>query len=524
MTPAGPRRAVAHEAKPDGVPLSRLVDAVGEQLIHRRPTVDADPLVASVAIAEPGDRLEGADDALVLLVGVRGREAASAFGVLAGARPAAIAVKGTQAQLAGLDGAAAAAGTVLLGVHPDMPWHRLEALAADLIGAAPADAPGIDLFTLAETIARIAGGPVSIEDAGSAVLAYSSSGDEVDDLRRLSILGRQGPRAYLDRLAALGVYDSLRSGQEVVHVAEHPELGIKARTAIGIRQSGHYLGTVWVQGTPLPGAEPALRGAVRLIAAQMAAGRSARAARLLYDDSLSAALDGEDVDLARIAGVAQSSRPLIGVIEVAPDAAEWVGAGLVRSAAVNELAVRAASASNPVMIAERNGRIVVCVVRASERDRGWLADVVREVDAQLRRVFGAGLRAGIGDIRPIERIGESFALAVEALDLPADGDRVRDARSRSGEILLARLLTRLRADPEFTHPGIDELIRTEPEVAASARDFLALGGFAAAAARRGVHVNTIRYRVRRAADITGLDLTGEGRLIAELLLRAATPD
>nr|WP_244954242.1 helix-turn-helix domain-containing protein [Spelaeicoccus albus] len=48
-----------------------------------------------------------------------------------------------------------------------------------------------------------------------------------------------------------------------------------------------------------------------------------------------------------------------------------------------------------------------------------------------------------------------------------------------------------------------------------------MGGFAAAAEHRGVHVNTVRHRVRRAAAITGLDVTGDDKLIVELLLRAA---
>ncbi|GAB3559026.1 helix-turn-helix domain-containing protein [Spelaeicoccus albus] len=507
----------------DGVPLSRLVDALGERLIHRRFTVDSDPFVTSVAIAEPGDRLERADGVLVLLVGVRGRDAAPAITALADAGPAAIAVKGTPGELARLDVAAADSRTALLGVHPDLPWHRLEALAADLVGAAPAsDAPSIDLFTLAETVARICGGPVSIEDAGSAVLAYSSSGDEVDDLRRLSILGRQGPRAYLDRLAALGVYDSLRSGQAIVHVAEHPELGIKARTAVGVRHSGTYLGTVWVQGTPAPGSEPAMLGAVRLIGALMAAGWTGRAASsLVYDDALADALDGGDVDLARIAGVPPASRLLIGVIEAVPDGVEWGSAGLVRSAAINELAVRAASSRKTVMLTERDGQIVIGLVKAGDGDTEWMAGAVRAVAAHLRRAFAARVVAGIGGIRPVGEVLQSYALAVSALALPDDGDPVRDSLARSSEILLARLLGRLRADPEFTHPGIDELVRADPDAAESVLDFLRMGGFAAAAEHRGVHVNTVRHRVRRAAAITGLDVTGDDKLIVELLLRAA---
>ncbi|MGK8504629.1 hypothetical protein [Nocardia asiatica] len=97
-------------------------------------------------------------------------------------------------------------------------------------------AADIDLFELAQLIARHAGGMVSIEDAGSHVLAYSASDENADPLRVRSILGREGPREYLALLRQWGVFDRLRDTDEVVDVPAHDELNIKRRLVIGVRR------------------------------------------------------------------------------------------------------------------------------------------------------------------------------------------------------------------------------------------------------------------------------------------------
>ena len=96
--------------------------------------------------------------------------------------------------------------------------------------AAPARLAGLladdELAELAQTIATLTGGLVTIEDSTSArVLAYSRSSDEVDELRRLSILGRSGPPEYLALLREWGVYDRLAHSEEVLEIAEHPPSG-----------------------------------------------------------------------------------------------------------------------------------------------------------------------------------------------------------------------------------------------------------------------------------------------------------
>src|SRR5699024_8618340 len=86
------------------------------------------------------------------------------------------------------------AGLALLAVRSEVRWDQLQSVCRNIIdNARLASADDLtessgDLFSMAQTIARLTGGLVSIEDPASRVLAYSS-GAEVDELRRLSVLG-----------------------------------------------------------------------------------------------------------------------------------------------------------------------------------------------------------------------------------------------------------------------------------------------------------------------------------------------
>src|SRR4051812_48436886 len=200
--------------------------------------------VTGLTIADPEEELAARPGDLVLLVGLRGRAALPALRAAARQGAAAAVVKlatgaaasrpGPPAEpsrrshrdLAQRDPAqrdlaelreAAGGRTVLLATPATARWEQLASLARSVVElarpeAGPAEAPG-DLFALAQTVAAATGGMVTIEDPSSRVLAYAGSGDEVDELRRLSILGRRGPEQYLALLRRWGVYERLRGGE-----------------------------------------------------------------------------------------------------------------------------------------------------------------------------------------------------------------------------------------------------------------------------------------------------------------------
>ncbi|MGI8665962.1 MAG: hypothetical protein ACR2N4_08020, partial [Jatrophihabitans sp.] len=236
--------------------------------------LDRLPAGRSVGLADP--QQPGAPltaDEVVLGVGLEPAGAATLLRAAAQARVAAVVLyrPGGQAEqvLAGLADELA----VRLSWRPTaLSWRELHRQLSERSSPPPVGGDD-ELADLAQTIATLTGGLVTIEDTSARVLAYSRSSDEVDELRRLSILGRSGPPAYLALLREWGVYDRLAGSEEVVEIAEHPQSGVRRRLAVGVFAGSRQLGTIWLQQGATdfePHARRALLGAARLAAEQLA--------------------------------------------------------------------------------------------------------------------------------------------------------------------------------------------------------------------------------------------------------------
>ncbi|MDN5749011.1 MAG: PucR family transcriptional regulator, partial [Pseudonocardia sp.] len=244
--------------------LAQVLAAIGAPLVDVLVAPSGlDVTVSGVAIMDPDDDPADQPGRVVLLIGARGRDALRSVRAAARRGAAAVAVKADDAARAELRATAAGAGVALLAVRPETRWDHLEQLVHGVLddGGPGEDRAGDDagdLYSLAQTIGLLTGGLVSIEDTASRVLAYSrSDATAPDELRRLSILGWQGPADYLATLRGWGVFDRLRAGEEVVHIDEHAELGIRRRLAVGIHAGQRPLGTIWVQQGATPFAERA---------------------------------------------------------------------------------------------------------------------------------------------------------------------------------------------------------------------------------------------------------------------------
>jgi hypothetical protein len=296
--------------------LRQLLQALGDPMVE---VVAAprglDGLVRDVVILDPEDDPDVRPGDVVLLIGVRGRAAISTVRAAARRGALAVAVKG---QDEALERAATDAGVALLSVRSDARWEQLASIARANLGAETDSETVGDLFSLAQTIAALTGGLVSIEDTASRVLAYSRSSDEVDELRRLSILGRQGPEQYLAKLREWGVYQRLRESEAVEHIDQRPELGIRRRLAVGVHAGEQSLGTIWVQegATPLTDqAERALLGAARVTALHLVRSRNNPAAPLrLRESLLEGLLDGHTTAAAVAANIGADATRAAGVV------------------------------------------------------------------------------------------------------------------------------------------------------------------------------------------------------------------
>ena len=527
--------------------LGQLLMQLGDSMLelHVAPR-GLDVEVRDVVICDPDDATDIRGHDLALVVGVRGRQAAAAV-LAAGQRgAAAVAVKaaGTGDGAAPGDALLAAARdaeVALLGVPAEVRWSQLDVLAKDVLadagdGDLDAGEARTDLFGLAQTIATVTGGHISIEDSSNRVLAYSSTGDEVDELRRLSILGRQGPEQYLALLREWGVYERVRSTERVVRVEARPELGIVERLVVGVHAGQRWLGTIWVARGERPlasRAERALLGSARVVAAQLARRRPTPDVGVQFRDSLLAGLLSGRMDPASVAGQlgASGDAPTV-VLAFSVAETEQVDRSqleLLRTELINLVSVHAAAFRRSALVTALEGRTYVLLPELTARGGATaVLRFAREVAIAAGKDLRMPVQAGVGSIgagvaaapesrREADRVLDT--IAADRTTLAASLDEVR------AEVLLAETAALLRAQPAVRDPRVTALAEQDQRhggelVTTLLRYWDALGDVRAAADALGVHPNTVRYRVRRAAEVSGLDFTDpRQRLFAELQLR-----
>ncbi len=446
--------------------------------------------------------------------------------------PAAIFVKEPSDALVA---AAVTAGSAVVAVEPRARWERLYQLVNHVLEhhgdrGDPVDDSGTDLFGLAQSLADRIHGMVSIENAQSHVLAYSASNDEADELRRLSILGRAGPHEHLEWIGQWGIFDALRSSDEVVRVAERPELGLRPRLAIGIHQPPAaarrppvFAGAIWVQQGSQPladDAEDMLRGAAVLAArimARLAARPSTHARRVQQLLGLSEPEAAEPADAAAVAhelGLnADGAAALVG----------WDTVGNPHPRMADVIALSASAFRRDAQVASRQSRIYVLLPQTQARSvTSW----VRGTIGSLRAELGVELRAAIA--APVAGLSEVAAARSEV-------DRVLDSAGRHpvsiGQVttlaearttvLLDEIVTLVGADQRLVDPRIRDLRAQDPVLAETLRAYLdGFGDIGAAARAVQVHPNTVRYRVRRIEKLLSTSLSDpEVRLLFSLGLR-----
>jgi DNA-binding PucR family transcriptional regulator len=459
-----------------------------------------------------------------LLLGIADSEAVQWIGRLADENrlPAAIFVKRPSAALVDRSGQV---GTAVVSVQPQARWDRLYRLVDHVFDHhsdrenASADSE-TDLFALAQSVADRTHGMVSIEDAQSHVLAYSASNDEADELRRLSILGRAGPQEHLQWLTQWGIFDALRGRDDVVHIAERPELGIRPRLAIGIHQpSGAYAGTIWVQQASASlaiDAAEVLRGAAVLAARIMARLASRPSAHLLHVQRAFGLADQQSVDFGALA------RELSIAVDV-PVAVIGFEAPTANRRITDAVALSANAFRPDAQVAPNGPRVYVLLPDSSRAVESWVRGTIaalhRELGLDLRGVIAtevAGLPAVAAARTEIDRVLDSAARHPVAIDPITTLAQARTT------VLLDEIITMISRDDRLIDPRIRELRQREPLLATTLQTYLdCFGDVATAAAELQVHPNTIRYRIRRLERLLDTSVNDpDTRLLLGLSLRA----
>ncbi|WP_306318370.1 MULTISPECIES: CdaR family transcriptional regulator [unclassified Streptomyces] len=525
----------------------RLTETLEPPPVHCGPD---DATVHDIVIAEPTDPLDDVTGTLVLAIGTREPEEAAAMvtaAAHAGATALALRIDDDASNGDGLPEAVRTAaqttGIAVLGLPPALRWDRVEAeLRAVLAAPAGEFTPGRngDLYSLAQTVATLTHGVVSLEDGAHRVLAYAGPGEEADELRRATILGRSCPEPYLALLRHLGVHQRVRASDEVVTVDERPDMGARRRVVIGINAGRRPLGTIWVQEGARPLAERTpqlLRGAARIAALQLVDHyfQGDAGARLATREDLSHGLLTGRFDSAALAahlGIDPAAGADVVAVDLRDTAAatDAVRADARRAEAAGIVSVHVAAHRENALVAQACGQIyaILPTPTGAYEDEGPLVRWAEDLVATLRRLTGTPVQAVLAG--RAERLADVPAVKLRghrALQLLArTPESTVGTHTRLAPALLVRdTLELLDRSPELRFPAVAALVTRDreqgTELARSLLRYLdAFGDVAAVAKRLNVHPNTLRYRVRRAVALTGLDLEDpEHRLAATLQLR-----
>lgn len=500
------------------LPVTALVQTLGG-LLASAVTVEG-AAIDDLTIAEPAAGIVGQRDDLVLGVGIETPDAARVLVRAAAAEGAgAIVLRRGMARRRAVRDEAREQGIALVELAEHASWAHVVWLLRGVIDRAAVgsgrrgDAPvQDDLFALADAAAALVDAPVTIEDAQSRVLAYSSRQDLADPARVSTIVGRRVPDEVLATMRAQGVFRRLARSSDPVFVPASG--GTKPRLVIPVRAGGEWLGSIWAVVADRPPAP---------VVSELVQTSSVVALHLLRLRA--------QADLSRRVAVDRLRSVLSGNPAGADD---WLPLGPWRVVALGGEAdpgrlldlwesVSRRHAWNQPLLADLDGRGYAVVRDTDESMPGtwlWLVQVLAEVRGEgLRLTARAGRTAYVAG-----ELARSRADAQEADRVLGDREPVATHEQVWAEVSIARAVAALRQDalgPLVALRDHDDQHGADYQRTLAA--WLDHPGAPTQAARAiHVHPNTMRYRMSRIADLAGLDLDDPTVRLAVRLQLAAT--
>ncbi|RKT55136.1 PucR family transcriptional regulator [Saccharothrix australiensis] len=509
------------------VRLDRLVNVLGGYGVRLAccPVSRAVELRSVVMHEATADRAVGGD--VFLAVGAASLDQAVDWAVAA--RASVVLVHGGVDVERAAVAAGEAAGVAVMVVDPAVSWSQLAGVVYGLVleGRETESGRGpTDLFALADSLAGAVGGAVTIEDRLSRVLAYSSSQHGADPARLETILSRQVPDRLRELFEDRGVFGYLAAYDEPLFVEQAPELGLTGRMVVAVRAGRELLGSVWVTcGAPLTGVRcTALADGARTVALHLLRSRaSADLERQVESDLVSRLLEGTADAATVVSRLGLPQGPLRVIAVRAHIAAERHAALLLAF----DRATTGFGWSRPGR-STLAGNTLYTILPGEQvaGAREWVALLRAALPAQVTVTAGIGGTASAADL-PASRQEADECLALHEARTP---EAVPPAYDESwDDILLQRLRAAARAGRTPARGPVAELRRHDTRHGthhvATLRAWLeAQGDLAVAGERLGVHPNTIRYRLRRMAEVTALDLDDARKRLAMIIDLAAAGD
>jgi len=392
-----------------------------------------------------------------------------------------------------------------------------------------------DLFSLANAIAALVGGPTTIEDPQSTVLAFSSLDEVIDEHRRATILGRRVSSQWRARLEADGVFRRLWRERGPIRI-EYPdeEPPVQPRLAIAVRAGGENLGSIWVAESERSlgdSAYEALREAAPIAALHLIRSRSTDdLERARRRDLLRSVLEGTTAPERIADALDVSLKAHVTVLAFRfelddPADAAWATGRAADLIDLHFEAFRRMAASTAI------GSVVYVVVPESDapnRERlvAFAVDVIERLQEPLR----SGVTVGIGStLERVAQTARSRRHADQVLDVVTTRGVVRTIEEVREQTILATLRGFANADPELLEGKLRVLARHDHDRGTAflqtLRSYLdAFGDVPAAAGALDVHQNTFRYRLRRLLELADIDLSDPvQRLVLHVQLHLQDP-
>lgn len=511
----------------EGAPLTAILGGL-EPLVVALAIPEADePRLAEVVIWDALDELVGVHNGVLLMIGMDASHPLLGKIIETAARLgyAAIVIKCRSASVSEITAAANRVGIALLAAQDAASWTSIETLLTTAISAAGihprewiADPVTGDLFTLANRIADLIGGAITIEDVDRQVLAYSNiPGHAIDTSRQRSIVGRQVP----DLPEHVNEYRQVAHATTAVRFEGHADT--LPRVCMPVRAGGRLLGSIWAIDTEEQGErigallqDVSSQVALHLlrIASQQDIERHRRSEMLAsalsqrYPAGVSNLLLAKDFPAA-----------LIGFRMVAADEA------VDHHRLVRLVALIAEAATQQAWCAEADSTIFVLLPQSDRLGAGRVAQLAANTSRSVGRSLGLAIKSAYAaEIYTHEQLPSIRA------DI---GCALRRAEFGPIDVVRERYLVAFQALLESDVAKSSQMI---PQVAAIvehdnvhgteyARTLLAhlecSGDVRRIAVQMSVHENSHRYRMRKIQSEFGIDLANaELCIVAWLQLRA----
>lgn len=423
-------------------------------------------------------------------------------------------------------------------VAPDLAWEQLHVFIRTALLQGGAGRPGgpRTLFDVANAVAVRADGAVVIEDEHLRVVAYSSLDHPIDDARRATIIGRQIPDQYVAEIRQAGITTHLEGSPDPVRV-DLADPGMLPRLAIALRSGGRTIGLMWTITDDEREAEArrVLADAAPDVAGELL--RHVTADASLATDRFYAAqqlLDGRSLpNLRELLAVERAAGYVALAIEPAGPGTMTPGDADPVERTAQFATVYVDAYRIPALVAPAPvGRVEVVVVLGGATDERRARRLLDELCSRVEATFGFPVLGAMGavveDARGIPGSRGDASAVLEVLGADRAARTTASYEEVQSRVALRELLRNVEASEHLGRGPVPGLLSSQSKmdtaVVATVRAVLAHGGdVGRTAAALGVHRNTIRYRIGRFEELTGLDLSDQtDRLVVELQLLVAT--